>query len=410
MQHFDIRLTQKRIQEARQVLDPNVARQSELRKVSLTRLEAEIARRLEAGEGVSDDMRYLAGLTSIDYVFFYPETGDIVVAGPAEGYAVDPAGRPVGVASGRAILELQDLIVALRSYGPAGKKANTVGVSIDPTQEGLQRMQQFMVKAAPALNPRTTKQFVSGLQKSLGQQVVTVEGISPKTHFAQVLVEADYRMKLIGIGLEKPPVDIRTYIGAAVPSSVNRNAMARWYFTPNYECVRVSEDNLAMQLVGDGVKLIGADELVQADGTRVGNGAVDRASKIFQQSFTAKYPQLASQVPVYAQMRNLIDMLIVAAFIQEKDYYSQASWDLGLLGNEKVLSVEVYPEPKTVETAVNAVWKGNSLMTPIGGGVDIQPMTALSSQNLLLDADNVVRKTHERTTINGLQAGQWWWD
>ena len=145
VQHFDIRLTQKRIQEARQVLDPNVARQSELRKVSLTRLEAEIAKRLEAGEGVSEDMRYLAGLSSIDYVFFYPESGDIVVAGPAEGYAVDPSGRPVGVTSGRAVLELQDLIVALRSFGPAGKKANTVGVSIDPTQEGLQRMQQYMI-------------------------------------------------------------------------------------------------------------------------------------------------------------------------------------------------------------------------------------------------------------------------
>ena len=410
VQHFDIRLTQKRIQEARQVLDPNVARQSELRKVSLTRLEAEIAKRLEAGEGVSDDMRYLAGLTSIDYVFFYPESGDIVVAGPAEGYAVDPSGRPVGVTSGRAVLELQDLIVALRSFGPAGKKANTVGVSIDPTQEGLQRMQQYMIKAAPALNPRNTKQFVAGLQQSLGKQVVSVSGISPKTHFAQVLVEADYRMKLIGIGLEKPPVDIRTYIGAAVPSSVNRNAMARWYFTPNYECVRVSEDNLAMQLVGDGVKLVGADELVQADGTRVGNGVVDRASKTFQQSFTAKYPQLASQVPVYAQMRNLIDMLIVAAYIQDKDYYTQASWDLGLLGDEKILSVEVYPEPKTVDTAVNAVWKGNSLMTPIGGGVEIQPLTALSSQNLLKDEDNVVRKIHERTSVTGLQANQWWWD
>ena len=410
VQHFDIRLTQKRIQEARQVLDPNVARQSELRKVSLTRLEAEIAKRLEAGEGVSDDMRYLAGLTSIDYVFFYPESGDIVVAGPAEGYAVDPSGRPVGVTSGRAVLELQDLIVALRSFGPAGKKANTVGVSIDPTQEGLQRMQQYMIKAAPALNPRNTKQFVAGLQQSLGKQVVSVSGISPKTHFAQVLVEADYRMKLIGIGLEKPPVDIRTYIGAAVPSSVNRNAMARWYFTPNYECVRVSEDNLAMQLVGDGVKLVGADELVQADGTRVGNGVVDRASKTFQQSFTAKYPQLASQVPVYAQMRNLIDMLIVAAYIQDKDYYTQASWDLGLLGNEKILSVEVYPEPKTVDTAVNAVWKGNSLMTPIGGGVEIQPLTALSSQNLLKDEDNVVGKIHERTSVTGLQANQWWWD
>ena len=49
-----------------------------------------------------------------------------------------------------------------------------------------------------------------------------------------------------------------------------------------------------------------------------------------------KYPQLAL-VPVYAQMRNLIDMLIVA-FIQEKDYYT-GKQDLGP-GNEKVLSVE----------------------------------------------------------------------
>ena len=32
-------------------------------------------------------------------------------------------------------------------------------------------------------------------------------------------------MKLIGIGL-KAPVAIRTYIGSASPSSVNRNAMA----------------------------------------------------------------------------------------------------------------------------------------------------------------------------------------
>ena len=33
-------------------------------------------------------------------------------------------------------------------------------------------------------------------RESLGLQNVTVHGVSPRTHFAQVLVEADYRMKL----------------------------------------------------------------------------------------------------------------------------------------------------------------------------------------------------------------------
>ena len=37
---------------------------------------------------------------------------------------------------------------------------------------------------------------------------------------------------------------------------------------PDYQCVRVSEDKLAMELVGDGVKLVGEDELVSASGER----------------------------------------------------------------------------------------------------------------------------------------------
>ena len=48
----------------------------------------------------------------------------------------------------------------------------------------------------------------------------------------------------------------------AKPAQVSRNALQRWYFVPDYQCVRVSEDNLAMELVGDGVKLVGEDELV----------------------------------------------------------------------------------------------------------------------------------------------------
>ena len=46
--------------------------------------------------------------------------------------------------------------------------------------------------------------------------------------------------------------------------------LQRWYFTPNYDCVRVADDDLAMELVGQGVKLIGASELVAADGRQVG--------------------------------------------------------------------------------------------------------------------------------------------
>ena len=148
------------------------------------------------------------------------------------------------------------------------------------------------------------------------------------------MVEADYRMKLIGIGIETPPVKMATYVGRASASEVSRNAMQRWFFTPNYDCVRVTEDMLAMELVGEGVKLIGEDELVQADGSRAASAGGNSASKAFCESFTALYPQIAARNPVYAQLRNLIDLAVAAAFIQKQDYYGQAGWKAEVLLDE----------------------------------------------------------------------------
>jgi hypothetical protein len=191
---------------------------------------------------------------------------------------------------------------------------------------------------------------------------------------------------------------------------VARNAMQRWYFTPDYECVRVSEDELAMELVGQGVKLIGADELVRADGTRVAAADSDAAGNAFTKSFTARYEALADKSPVYAQLRNLIDMAVAAAFIQQQDYYGQADWRMEVFSSEDALAVETYEAPKQVETAVNAIWKGNTLMTPVGGGVNIQPRLALSSDNLLSDEKGEVKSLREQTGIGELAKDRWWWD
>ena len=208
-------------------------------------------------------------------------------------------------------------------------------------------------------------------------QTVSVDGVSPKTHFAQVMVEADYRMKLIGIGLERPPVRLVSYVDRANPAAGFRNALHRWFFVPDYQCVRVSEDSLAMELVGDGVKLVGEDEVghtAAASGMRLPAAAIS-ASQAFVAGFTKKYPELAERSPVYAELRNLIDLAVAAAYIQQQDYYAKAGWKMAFFGSEQEFPVETYDIPKTVEPAVNAIWRGNAyttLMTPIGGGVQIQ--------------------------------------
>jgi hypothetical protein len=409
-------LTRQRIAAARQTLAADLQQPSELRKVSLTRLEREIGRRLADGQPIDEAMRNMAGLTQITHVFFYADTKDIVVAGPAEGFFMDASGRMVGMKSGKAVLQLEDMIAALRAFAPNSPSVQVIGCSIDPTSDGLA---SFAATVAD-LSARTQSNqlVVSGneqaiaetLRQALGKQVVTVQGVPANSHFGQVLVEADYRMKLIGIGVEKPPVKISVWAEHVNPRAVRKNALQRWYFTPDYQRISVNTDETAMQLVGDGVKLIGANERVASDGSRSASTAVDRASSNFTRTFTEKYSQLADKSPVFAQLRNLMDMSIVAAFIKEMDYYGKAGVEMALFNDDSRLPIGTWPAPTHVEPIVNAMYKDGTLATPIGGGVTIQPRIAMLFDNMQVDEEGKVDAARDAVNVQVLSEGQWWWD
>lgn len=403
-------LTLRRLAEAKANLPGKLAAGSPMRKFSLNRLEAALAQRLANGMGPTDEMKNLAGITKLQYVFVYPDSGDIVIAGPAEGYFEDVSGRAIGLNSGRAVLQLQDLVAALRAYPPKGQDARVIGCSIDATQQGLANLQKYLGSFGGRMQTGAQMGIVRGMEQALGKQVVTIDGVSPQTHLAQVMVEADYRMKLIGIGLEIPQAKIPSYVSLATGSSISANAMQRWYFTPNYECLRVTEDKLGMEMVGEGVKLIGADELVAANGQRVASNVKNKASEQYCAQFTANYEQLAKRSPVYAQLKNVIDVVIAAAFIKSEDYYGKTNWNAAVFRDEKQYSIENLQSPKMVDTACNAVQKGSRWTFPIGGGVQIEPHTALQSQYQLKDEGDKVKALHGKTAVSGLADGQWWWD
>lgn len=403
-------LQRKRLAEARANLNADVARPSELRKVSLNRLEAAVKAQLAAQQPLTEEMKFLAGMTRVRYLFYYPDTKDIVLAGPAEGWIQDAAQTPRGLESGRPLLQLQDLIVALRAFQPAQQPVPVILVSIDPTAEGLARMQSFLRSVGSHATPEDTEGIVNGLRNNLGMQNIRVSGVAANTHFAKVLLECDYRMKLIGIGLEKPPVKIVSYVDRATPGRSSRNALQRWYFVPDYNCVRLAADGLGMELVGDGVKLVGEDQIVSKEGGRSVTGRGNKASDLFTTTFTKKYAELAARVPVFAEMRNCIDLAIVSAFIQQQDLYAQAGWQAATFDNERAIAVETANVPQHTETVCTAVWKGNTLMTPVGGGVTIHPREALRTKNTLADEDGKVTELRESVNLKDLPADKWWWD
>lgn len=401
----------KRVASARAAQPADMQGWSELRKVSLVGLERALAAQLDAGGKPDDALLHLAGLQRAQFVFFYPDEHDIVIAGPAEGWVDDLSGRAVGLTTGRPTLLLEDLLVALRAYPPGSRGRPYIGCSIDPRPEGLAKLARFQ-KIIPAEVPEAQRDEVAGkialgMRESLGMSNIRVFGVSNRTHFAQVLIEADYRMKLIGIGLEPPPVNLVTYIAAL--NSPRIAAMQRWWFTPNYECVKVTPDRLAMELVGEGVQLLGEEMTLGPDGKLLASGKnSNKASKRYTSDFTKKYAEIAARAPVFAQLRNMIDLVVAAAFIREQDYYALADWRPVVLADESRLPVETRASPRQVQCVVNAVWKENRLLVP-AGGVGIHPDLALEPARLQADKDGKLQDRREKIGSR-LPATQWWWD
>jgi hypothetical protein len=404
-------LARKRIQAMNATLSVDVRKASKLRHISLKRLEEQITRRIDRGEEPTEEMQHLAGLTKAQYVFLCPEERDIILAGPAEGWIDDLAGNPIGAESGAATLLLEDLIAALRAFPPDTKELNRwVACSIDPTQDGLNALVQFQ-RTIPRTIPEAAqrevaRQVAEGMRTSLGNADIKIYGVSHKTHLARVMVEADYRMKLIAVGLEAPVPELVTFIGALRGASRD---VQRWWFLPNYRCVRKSADGLGLELVGDGVVL--ATESVEFQkALPVATGQKpSAASNRYAESFTNHYGEVARHKPVFRQLRNIIDLLVASAWLAKDDGYSRASWSPTTLLDPQLFSIETHEDPKQAPCAANAVWKQNIMIAVCGGGVSITPIEALKQENLLPDDDNLIPAVSAAISPPADESN-WWWD
>jgi len=399
----------RRVQIAKAGLPQDLQRKTPLRFISLVRLEEALEARQSQRLPPTHVMQNLAGLQRVEYVFVLPDKSDVMIGGPAEGYCPDGMGRSVGLTTELPTLQLDDLAVALRAFQPGAPLKRFIGCTIDPTQDGLQKLRAFQQTIPRVISNRDQARVgtyvATGMKRSLGLSPIRVFGISPKTRFAQVLVECDYRMKLIGIGLEPSPAKIVTFINAL--RRPNPQTLQRWWFTPFYDTVTITDDQLAITFRGQGVQLKSEDKVIDNQGRLHNSGfPVSKPNQMFATSFTKQYKEIASRAVVFAHMRNLIDLSVAAAFLRKFDGYQKANWQPELLLDEKKLAVETLPQPQRVAAAVNAVWKGNRLITP-AGGVSIQPYLALERENLTVDPDGSLAR---KRTTHGRPAEVWWWD
>lgn len=384
---------------------------SPLRKVSLPRLEEQVRLRTAAGRPPTETMQVLAGLQRIEYIFVYPESGDLVLAGPAGDWIVDAENRVVSVESGQPVVRLDDLIVVFRqAMAGAG-----FGCLIAPTQEGLARVQAFVEESNKSALPRhERKAWLASLGSELGRQEIQVWGLDPRTRAARVLVEADYRMKLVGMGLEEGVDGVVSYLDLVKVVPLREQPpmdVLRWWFTLNYEAVLASEDRRAFAIRGQGVKVLSENELLTAQGQRIHTGKSDALNRQFAESFTTHFEALCQKYPVYAELRNVCDLALAGALIGRQDLASEAGWEMTCFGDSETLEAARGAAPREVDTVVShRVVRGVHIMAGVSGGVSVEPASLAGPSAMETERDGVLNGRHSAARLEDLPRSAWWWD
>ena len=272
------------------------------------------------------------------------------------GYVVDEANKDViligSVDHNKPPLYLDDFVVALRNAWMkyAELKGNTnyysnPGCSIDPDP-------QVMAKLDEIGNQLKKSSQTSEVEKALEQwekvcsspQEVRVMGIPFNSHFAWVMVKADYDMKKIADGTHELNLlwfstlsDLqmeeakKQYIHGHSTASSNESMNRFWFYPGEF---RFLEDINAVMIETCKVKLLTEEEHLTSKGDISGTGRSNPIAEKFVNDFTYFYPEVAAQSSIYYELENLFRFVALAKIMKLKAPHEKVGLSLDYLLNQ----------------------------------------------------------------------------
>jgi hypothetical protein len=114
-------------------------------------------------------------------------------------------------------------------------------------------------------------------------------------------------------------------------------------------------------------------EVFDNSGKRNNTGKADPVAKKWAESFTNKLGELAVKDPVFGELRNIMDLCLVAALIESQNLQSLAACDLsGLLGDSAKLQTVKLQTAKSLDPQISFVQSAQSMLVSASGGVMIE--------------------------------------
>lgn len=268
-----------------------------VRNVVLVSLNA-VAR--AAGGTPNKEVRELGGIARVYGFVRVPETRDVVLVG-----GVEPGVPPVG---------LDNLVTALKAVWKDGV-VPTVSLDPDPTSP-------------------------------IAPQRVRVMGIPKATHFARIMLEADYEAKRIILG--DPTVRVRiaslkTYrtLLPRRPGGLTRSRLWLTPAQPDEGEIQVSSTQDVV-LFETGVRVL-TERMHIVNNCSAGTGTTEPAAEEAVDSLTLHYARIEKQEPVFRQLHALFDLVLLSKILSQLEVDSPALEAVASLPRAAVKVPDTYP-------------------------------------------------------------------
>ncbi len=279
----------------------------------------------------------LEGLTRLDGFILDKENQDVILWGLSERNQPE--------------LHLPDLVVALRAaHGRYYEKRDGVTyivnplISIDPDLNVYRELDKIAVR-----DPARKAKHAAICARP---QTVRVEGMPHNSRVAKVLVEADYRMKMVSQG------DVILPIASPFPGTytvrlrewrnrIDRGAdlgpghKTRYWFEPGRFSYQYSEEADTVFL--DTAQVVLRDE-DQRSNTNIASGKVDPISREFACAWTARMEDTYRAEPIWRDMHNIFRLFAVSRIIADRKAFREVAFAQDMLLDRYELPV--VPVPK----------------------------------------------------------------
>jgi hypothetical protein len=180
--------------------------------------------------------------------------------------------------------------------------------------------------------------------------------------------------------------------------------MPRWWMACHYDPLAKSEDGLTWQIRGQGVKTMTEDDVIE-NGQVKGSGTANKFAQQWADTMTTKFNELAIADPVFGDLRNIMDMSVVAALMEKEGMLKRAGLKIPVLTSSssdyKTFDLAV---PRFLPTQASVLKIGNRFMITASGGVQVDSWQVAAKSEVV---DGIAAY---REKSNPDDYVKWWWN